>query len=412
MTLLYRGDLLEALELVEPLIALGPERAPRAFAKAAYPAEIAMVHAGHSDDAMALAAIAFPVHEQVWEDDLFQTEAGVHLLTTLFALTSAGRFAEADGLGQVALGLTRNANPAYGFAHVANLVGWNDLQRGRPATAREHFREAIGILVDVRQFAMARWCLAGSALSAALLGDLAAACSAFVEIDQLESASHQLNRSLVEDARGWTALAAGKPAEARATFGREADRAAATGDRTGAGRLLHSLARCGGAAEAVDRLEALAGSMDAALVSHQARFARALTVGEPTALVAVAEAMASIGADLWAAEAQGAASNSFARRGLPRDSRLADRVRTELLARCEGARTPLTGSISPQIALSPREREVAELAAQRLSSKEISERLSVSSRTVDNHLQRIYQKLGATGRSDLAERLAASGPPS
>lgn len=408
MTLLYRGDLIETLDLVEPLIALGPERAPRAFAKAAYPAEIALVHAGRADDAMALATVAYPVHEQVWEDDLFQTEAGVHLLTTLFGLTSAGRFAEADALGQVALDLTRGANPAYGFAHVANLVGWNDLQRGRPVTARGHFREAVGILVDVRQFAMARWCLAGSAMAAALMGDVGAARAAFVEIDQLESESHQLNRSLVEDARGWTAQAAGEPAEARSTFGREADRAAATGDRIGAGRLLLSMARCGGAADAVERLEDLAASTDVALVDLQAVFARALAVGEPTALVAVAERFAEVGADLCAAEAQGAASNAFARRGRPRDSSRADRARNELLDRCEGARTPLTGSISPRIALSPREREVAELAAQRLSSREISERLSVSPRTVDNHLQRIYQKLGTTGRAGLAELLTDS----
>jgi DNA-binding CsgD family transcriptional regulator len=406
MTLLFHGDLVETLDLVEPIVEPGPERAPRAFAKAAYPAEIALVHAGRADEAMALAAAAFPVHEQVWEDDLFQTEAGVHLLTTLFALTSVGRLGDADALGQAALDLTRGANPAYGFAHVANLVGWNDLQRGRVASARTHFREAIGILVDVRQFAMARWCLAGRAMGAALVGDLADARAAFVEIDQLESPSHQLNRSLVEDARGWMTLVAGEPAGARAIFSMEADRAVATGDHIGAGRLLHSLARCGGAADAVDRLDALATSTAVALVAAQAAFARAVTVGEPTAMVAVAERFAELGADLFAAEAQGAASNAFARRGRARDSSRADRVRRELLDRCEGARTPLTAGTSPEAALSPREREVADLASQRLSSKEISERLAVSPRTVDNHLQRIYQKLGVTGRAGLATLLA------
>jgi len=45
------------------------------------------------------------------------------------------------------------------------------------------------------------------------------------------------------------------------------------------------------------------------------------------------------------------------------------------------------------------------LAAQDLTSKEIAERLFVSVRTVDNHLQRAYMKLGVTGRSELAERL-------
>ena len=54
---------------------------------------------------------------------------------------------------------------------------------------------------------------------------------------------------------------------------------------------------------------------------------------------------------------------------------------------------------------------MALLAAQDLSSKDIAERLFVSARTVDNHLQRVYTKLGVSGRSQLAERLAATDVP-
>jgi len=38
-------------------------------------------------------------------------------------------------------------------------------------------------------------------------------------------------------------------------------------------------------------------------------------------------------------------------------------------------------------------------------SKEIAQRLSVSRRTVDNHLHRAYAKLGITGREELADAL-------
>jgi DNA-binding CsgD family transcriptional regulator len=53
------------------------------------------------------------------------------------------------------------------------------------------------------------------------------------------------------------------------------------------------------------------------------------------------------------------------------------------------------------VPLTNREREIALLAADGLPSRVIAERLYVSVRTVDNHLARIYTKLGVTGRSEL-----------
>jgi len=56
--------------------------------------------------------------------------------------------------------------------------------------------------------------------------------------------------------------------------------------------------------------------------------------------------------------------------------------------------------------LTSREREVAQLAAERLTSQEIAERLFISRRTVETHLARVYAKLGVASRSELARRLA------
>ena len=51
--------------------------------------------------------------------------------------------------------------------------------------------------------------------------------------------------------------------------------------------------------------------------------------------------------------------------------------------------------------LTAREREIALLVAQGRSSKEVAAALVLSVRTVDNHLQRIFAKLGVTSRAQL-----------
>jgi DNA-binding NarL/FixJ family response regulator len=55
--------------------------------------------------------------------------------------------------------------------------------------------------------------------------------------------------------------------------------------------------------------------------------------------------------------------------------------------------------------LTTREREIALLAAGGLRSRDIAERLVVSVRTVENHLQRAYRKLGVSRREELPDVL-------
>jgi DNA-binding NarL/FixJ family response regulator len=113
-----------------------------------------------------------------------------------------------------------------------------------------------------------------------------------------------------------------------------------------------------------------------------------------------------MGANLYAAEAAVAAADDFRRAGEQRSATSAQERANALIAECEDARTPgliATEGVTP---LTRREREIATLAADGLASKDIAERLFLSVRTVDNHLQRVYTKLGVTKRSELGTALA------
>ena len=57
--------------------------------------------------------------------------------------------------------------------------------------------------------------------------------------------------------------------------------------------------------------------------------------------------------------------------------------------------------------LSEREREVASLVVAGLTYKQIGDRLFISAKTVEHHMARMRQRLGATSRSDLLAQLRA-----
>ena len=63
-------------------------------------------------------------------------------------------------------------------------------------------------------------------------------------------------------------------------------------------------------------------------------------------------------------------------------------------------RTPLLQTSQATASLTGRELEIAQMAAHGIPSREIAETLHVSVRTVQNHLQRAYAKLGVTSRAE------------
>jgi DNA-binding CsgD family transcriptional regulator len=86
-------------------------------------------------------------------------------------------------------------------------------------------------------------------------------------------------------------------------------------------------------------------------------------------------------------------------------TRWSGRARDELRAAGEtvGKRTP-----DARDRLTAQELQIAQLAAQGLSNREIGERLFVSHRTIGSHLYHIYPKLGITARTQLRDALRTS----
>jgi DNA-binding NarL/FixJ family response regulator len=96
-----------------------------------------------------------------------------------------------------------------------------------------------------------------------------------------------------------------------------------------------------------------------------------------------------------------AAAGAFDALGLPP---WAERARSELRASGESLRRPADAGTT----LTPQESQIARLAAEGLSNRDIAERLFLSPRTVTTHLYRIYPKLGITSRGELARAMADS----
>lgn len=226
--------------------------------------------------------------------------------------------------------------------------------------------------------------------------------------------------ALVQQIRGVAALALGRPEEAFRELHRvfdPADQAHHPYTRfTLFGHLADAAIWCGASAplrRLVDELRPVAAQCASPALQAGLRFAGA-------ALADTAEAYESALADDlgdWSferARLQHAYGAWLRRQRRAADSRpllraaaatfdalgataWADRSRAELRASGETLRRPVDAAQS----LTPQEMQIARLAAEGLSNRDIAERLFLSHRTVTTHLSRIYPKLGIRSRGEL-----------
>jgi DNA-binding CsgD family transcriptional regulator len=242
------------------------------------------------------------------------------------------------------------------------------------------------------------------ATAAAWTGDTDSATAAVEELDELDPFAYLPGEQMLGPA--WTAAVTGSLPHARDLLLHGARSLEARGQHAMEAWLLHDAYRLGhrGASE---RLMELAEMCEGDLVSAWAAHAAALDADRAADLVDATDRFERIGAMLFAAEAATAAAHAFQR---DRDQRAAAAVRSRaaaLIAACESPRTPALVTSEAPIPLTAREREICALAAAGVSSAEIASNLYLSVRTVNNHLQRAYTKLGVTNRRDLADALTS-----
>jgi DNA-binding CsgD family transcriptional regulator len=280
---------------------------------------------------------------------------------------------------------------------------------GSVALARGRIPEAMAgllpLLDDVLPDELAHWALYRLAEAAAAAGDEPAATRAATRLDPVGVAIPvyaelpALGHVWADAAGGSLAAAADRALEAMAT-------ALARGRWTAAAHLGHAAVRLGRAEDARPAMEGLLDRCDMVPLPLYVAHARAAAERDGPGLEAVAGGFADGGLLLLAAEALDGARAAHLAAGRPRDADRAAAASATLLERCGGVRPPWLGIVDAPTPLTRREDEVVKLAAHGLTSSAIAERLHVSTRTVEGHLLRAYQKLGVRSREDLVRLLA------
>ncbi|MFT4089005.1 MAG: LuxR family transcriptional regulator [Gordonia sp. (in: high G+C Gram-positive bacteria)] len=160
---------------------------------------------------------------------------------------------------------------------------------------------------------------------------------------------------------------------------------------------LQTAARFGSACVA-ERMAALARQLPHLPRAQTAAVhAAALAAGDAAALMAASEEYERYGDLVGAADAAAQAAAAYRREGRS-GSALTAAERMRALAARTGAQTPAMAAAVDDDGLTDRQREIVRLAAKGLSNKEIAERLVVSVRTVEGHVYRASQILGAPVR--------------
>jgi DNA-binding NarL/FixJ family response regulator len=149
------------------------------------------------------------------------------------------------------------------------------------------------------------------------------------------------------------------------------------------------------------RLAELSGQVQGPRAPAVAAHAAALAAGDGDALLTASHRYEAFGDRLAAADAAAQAVAVHQRAGRRGAALTASATAQRLASECQGAQTPALRAASAQEPFTSRQREIISLAAQGMSNKEIAERLTMSVRSIEGHLFRASQRVGANSRDQL-----------
>jgi DNA-binding CsgD family transcriptional regulator/tetratricopeptide (TPR) repeat protein len=397
--LAFHGDVDEALALVDPILAEG--HGP-AVVVAAMAALIAYGLNGGYAAAIELAERVLPEHVRLWANGLVLIPPELLQIQADGARVAMGQldtFSVVDALSPSPTPTTNRPIAMLRALHAALAA----FLRGKP-------RQALAIIDQVGPLPsdpLASSAEALTALAAALTGQAEEASRAFARAEEARRRENRTSNPMLDQARIWTLVVNGRPHDARRAALEAIDRALETHRWGTALDLAHDLARIGGQGDAIAVLDQIGDGVDGPLAAARRLHVEGVARDDPDRLEASSAAFAGLGADVFAAEAAADAGRAARRNGeARRATRLLQRAAT-LAATTEGAQTPALLMPDELTPLTAREREIATLAASGLTSDAIAKRLFVSVRTVDNHIQHVYQKLGIGSRTELAEAMTS-----
>ena len=145
-----------------------------------------------------------------------------------------------------------------------------------------------------------------------------------------------------------------------------------------------------------------------ALSQARALQAWSMLDGDVRAHVDAATRFLELGFNVRAAEISASAARDAKRHGDTRSAARLERIASSAVGRMDGVLTPSITGYKAAVPLTDREREIASLVSRGATSKEVGLHLNLSARTVDNHLQRVFAKLGVSGRRELRAAIGQS----
>src|SRR6266487_3386394 len=200
----------------------------------------ALAVTGRTAEAVTAAEAGFTDHVALG-DELAIAHPATHIVSQVFALTEAGRLAEAEQLARAGADIVASHRVPIAQIWFAANLGRVAILQGRVATARRYFAEAAGLAEASRFAGPRRLALSGVALAHAMLGEADAAGRALAERAAVPPFGFLEPEQQLADA--WTAVASRQPTEATEHFLGAAGQASSSGHRTAESWILHDLMR-------------------------------------------------------------------------------------------------------------------------------------------------------------------------